>query len=110
MVVITYGMGVHWALNASKAFPGQVEILDLRTLYPYDWEAISTSVKRHNKCFVLRKTELSARFKNEIYAFTHGFHFLIRPFINRIAVKPPEINRLRTLQYTILPVILPVES
>ena len=29
--VITYGMGVHWALNAAKNYPGQVEIVDLRT-------------------------------------------------------------------------------
>ena len=53
MVIITYGMGVHWALNASKAYHGQVEILDLRTLYPYDWDAIRDAVARHNKCFVL---------------------------------------------------------
>jgi 2-oxoisovalerate dehydrogenase E1 component len=53
MLVVTYGMGVHWALNASKSFPGQIEILDLRTLYPYDWDAIEASVKKHNKVFVL---------------------------------------------------------
>ena len=58
IVVITYGMGVHWALNASKAFPGQVEILDMRTLYPYDWDAITQSVKRHSKCFVLTEEPL----------------------------------------------------
>lgn len=52
-LVITYGMGVHWARNASKAFPGQVEILDLRTLEPLDWEAINISVKRHGKVLVL---------------------------------------------------------
>lgn len=51
--VITYGMGVHWARNASKAFAGQVEILDLRTLEPLDWEAIVASVKRHGKVLVL---------------------------------------------------------
>jgi len=58
MVVITYGMGVHWALNASKNFPGQIEILDLRTLYPYDWDAIAASVKKHNKVFVLTEEPL----------------------------------------------------
>lgn len=58
MVVITYGMGVHWALNASKKYPGQVEILDLRTLYPYDWNAIESSVKRHNKVFLLTEEPL----------------------------------------------------
>jgi 2-oxoisovalerate dehydrogenase E1 component len=58
IVVVTYGMGVHWALNSSKNFPGQVEILDLRTLYPYDWEMIEQSVKTHNKCFVLTEEPL----------------------------------------------------
>lgn len=47
LVVITYGMGVHWALNASKNFPGQIEILDLRTLNPVDEEAMYSSVKRN---------------------------------------------------------------
>ncbi|MBP9096367.1 MAG: tungsten formylmethanofuran dehydrogenase, partial [Ignavibacteria bacterium] len=53
LVVITYGMGVHWALNASKNFPGQIEILDLRTLNPVDEEAMYSSVKKHGKCIVL---------------------------------------------------------
>lgn len=52
-VVITYGMGVHWARNASKELAGQVEILDLRTLEPLDWDAIVASVQRHGKALVL---------------------------------------------------------
>jgi len=40
VAVITYGMGVHWATNAAKQFDGRVEVLDLRTLYPLDEEAI----------------------------------------------------------------------
>ena len=51
--VVTYGMGVHWALNAEKQHKGMVEILDLRTLNPIDWEAIVDLVKRHNKILVL---------------------------------------------------------
>ena len=51
--VVTYGMGVHWALNAEKQHKGMVEILDLRTLNPIDWEAIVGLVKRHNKILVL---------------------------------------------------------
>jgi len=66
LVVITYGMGVHWALNASKQYPGQVEILDLRTLYPYDWEAIETSVKKHNKVFVLTEEPIMNSFAQAI--------------------------------------------
>ena len=45
-VVITYGMGVYWAKAASKAFEGQVEILDLRTLNPLDWEGVVEAVNR----------------------------------------------------------------
>ncbi|MFI5171408.1 MAG: thiamine pyrophosphate-dependent enzyme [Chitinophagales bacterium] len=62
IVVITYGMGVHWALNASKKFPGQVEILDLRTLYPYDWQAINDSIKKHSKCFILTEEPIMNSF------------------------------------------------
>ena len=57
LTVITYGMGVHWAFNASKKFPGQVEILDLRTLYPLDEEAVYESVRRHGKCLVLTEEQ-----------------------------------------------------
>ena len=53
MTVITYGMGVHWALNAAKKHKGKVEIVDLRTLYPLDTEAIFDSVKKHGKCLVV---------------------------------------------------------
>ncbi len=53
MTIITYGMGVHWSLNASKSFPGQVEIVDLRTLHPLDEETIFKSVRKHNKCLVV---------------------------------------------------------
>lgn len=57
-LVITYGMGVHWARNASKAFPGQVEILDLRTLEPVDWEAIVAGTKKHGKVLILTEEQL----------------------------------------------------
>jgi len=51
--VVTYGMGVHWALNAENNHTGKIEILDLRTLNPIDWEAIITLTKKHNKIMVL---------------------------------------------------------
>ncbi len=53
ITIITYGMGVYWAKNAAKNFPGQVEIVDLRTLNPLDEETILASVKKHGKCMVL---------------------------------------------------------
>jgi len=52
-VVVSYGMGVHWALNAAKAFPGRVSILDLRTLWPLDEDKIIEEVNRHHRCLVV---------------------------------------------------------
>jgi 2-oxoisovalerate dehydrogenase E1 component len=51
--IITYGMGVYWARTASGDFPGQVEIIDLRTLYPLDEERVYATVAKHGKCLVL---------------------------------------------------------
>lgn len=52
-LIITYGMGVHWALNAAKNFDGQIEIIDLRTLRPLDEALIYERVKVHGRCLVL---------------------------------------------------------
>jgi 2-oxoisovalerate dehydrogenase E1 component len=65
-VVITYGMGVYWAREASKAFPGQVEVLDLRTLHPIDWEQIVRSVRKHNRAFVLTEEPLLNSFAESL--------------------------------------------
>ena len=53
VVVITYGMGVYWAMAAARNLPGQVEIIDLRCLFPLDEELVFESVRRHGKCLVL---------------------------------------------------------
>jgi len=51
--IITYGMGVYWAGAAAKNFQGQVDIIDLRTLFPLDEELIFDCAKKHGKCLVL---------------------------------------------------------
>jgi 2-oxoisovalerate dehydrogenase E1 component len=60
--VITYGMGVYWALAAAKNFPQQVEIVDLRTLYPLDETLVFDTVKRHGKCLVLTEEPQASSF------------------------------------------------
>ena len=75
--VITYGMGVYWAKAAAERFPGQVEVLDLRTLFPLDEETVFNSVKRHGKVLVLSEEQqnnsfaeaLSLRISNDCYHF-----------------------------------------
>lgn len=64
--VVTYGMGVHWALNAEKKFKGQVEILDLRTLNPIDWNAIIELTQKHNKVMVLTEEPILNSFAESL--------------------------------------------
>jgi 2-oxoisovalerate dehydrogenase E1 component len=61
-VVITYGMGVYWAKAAAKHFASQVEIVDLRTLYPLDEELIYERVKLHGKCLILTEEQQNNSF------------------------------------------------
>jgi len=55
--IITYGMGVYWASAAAKLYPGQVEIIDLRTLFPLDEVLVNAAVRRHGKCLVLTEEQ-----------------------------------------------------
>ena len=60
--IITYGMGVYWAKAAAKNFPGQIEIVDLRSLFPLDEELIFETVKRHGRCLVLTEEQQNNSF------------------------------------------------
>lgn len=53
--IITYGMGVHWAINATAALGLEdvVEIVDLRTLHPIDYATVFGSVNKCGKCLVV---------------------------------------------------------
>jgi 2-oxoisovalerate dehydrogenase E1 component len=55
--IITYGMGVYWAKAAARSFPGQVEIIDLRSLEPLDEKMIFESVMAHGRCLVLTEEQ-----------------------------------------------------
>ena len=66
MTIIAYGMGVYWAKNAAKKYPGQVEIIDLRTLVPLDEEMIYASVKKNNRCLVVTEEPVNNTFAQSI--------------------------------------------
>ena len=81
MLIVTYGMGVYWAKEASKNYPGRVEIIDLRTLIPLDEKLVSERVKIHGKCLVLTEEQINNSFAE---AFAHRiskncFRFLDAP-------------------------------
>ncbi|MCB0456108.1 MAG: tungsten formylmethanofuran dehydrogenase [Flavobacteriaceae bacterium] len=68
--IITYGMGVHWAMNASEELEMQdrIEIVDLRTLHPIDWETIYTSAKKCGKCLIVTEEPSDNGFARSIQA------------------------------------------
>ena len=61
-VIITYGRGVYWALEATKEFEGRVEIVDLRTLNPLDHEKINEVAQHHGKVMLVTEESTEASF------------------------------------------------
>ncbi|MEJ2003369.1 MAG: dehydrogenase E1 component subunit alpha/beta [Cyclobacteriaceae bacterium] len=65
--VITYGLGVHWALEAAKEFPDHsFDILDLRSLMPWDNQAVEATVQKTNRALILHEDTLSGGIGGEI--------------------------------------------
>ena len=60
--IITYGMGVYWAKAAAANYPGQIEIIDLRSLFPLDEALVFDTVKQHGKCLVLTEEQQNNSF------------------------------------------------
>ena len=61
-VIITYGRGVYWALEATKEFEGRVEIVDLRTLNPLDHEKINAVSQKHGKVMLVTEESTESSF------------------------------------------------
>lgn len=60
--IVTYGMGIYWSKAASKSFPGAIDIIDLRTLYPLDEQLIFETVKKHGKCLIVTEEQQNNSF------------------------------------------------
>ena len=110
--VITYGMGVHWALNASKAFEGKIEIVDLRTLNPLDKETILASVKKHNRCLVLTEEPVENSFARNLAGWIQEecFQYLDAPVMTMGAENLPAIPLNSVLEKTMIPSTEKVEE
>lgn len=81
LCIIAYGMGVHWGLNAAKDFPGQISILDLRSLIPLDEDAIYQQARMHNKVLVVTEEPERNGFARSITSLIqeHCFEYLDAP-------------------------------
>ncbi|MDO5654838.1 MAG: dehydrogenase E1 component subunit alpha/beta [Flavobacteriaceae bacterium] len=67
LTIVTYGLGVHWALDIMKKYPEiQAELIDLRTLVPWDKEAVLESVRKTGKVLVLHEDVEIGGFGGEI--------------------------------------------
>jgi 2-oxoisovalerate dehydrogenase E1 component len=82
--IITYGLGVHWALDYAKKNQNvSIDILDLRSLQPWDKDAVESSVKKTGKALILHEDTLTNGFGAEISAHIaeHCFQYLDAPVI-----------------------------
>lgn len=105
--IITYGMGVHWAMNASAELGMQdrIEIVDLRTLAPLDEETIMKSVKKNGKCLVVTEEPSNNTFARALSGKIQEecFKYLDAPVMTIGSENMPAIPLNSTLEQTMIP-------
>jgi 2-oxoisovalerate dehydrogenase E1 component len=86
LTIITYGLGVHWATEATEALNISAEIVDLRSLLPLDTESIYSAVRKTGKVLVLHEDCMTGGIGGELVALIneHCFTDLDAP-VKRIA-------------------------
>ncbi|WP_436514633.1 alpha-ketoacid dehydrogenase subunit alpha/beta [Ekhidna sp. To15] len=75
MSIITYGMGVHWANQVADELEASIEIIDLRTLLPWDKEAVRTSAEKTGRVVVLHEDCMTGGIGGEIAAWISEYCF-----------------------------------
>ncbi|MBC7447531.1 MAG: dehydrogenase, partial [Hymenobacteraceae bacterium] len=104
--IITYGMGVHWALDLLKEQPDlSIDVLDLRTLIPWDMEAVKRTVEKTGRVLVLHEDTLTGGIGAEIAAWIseHCFASLDAP-VARIGSLDTAVPFAPPLEKEFLPV------
>ncbi len=103
--IISYGMGVHWAFNATKGIRDQVEIIDLRTLYPLDEATIMKSVKKTGKCLVITEEPSNNSFALALAGKIQEecFTYLDAPVMTIGSENMPAVPLNSTLEETMIP-------
>ncbi|UXP33903.1 dehydrogenase E1 component subunit alpha/beta [Reichenbachiella agarivorans] len=105
LTIITYGMGVHWAIEAIQELGSlDAELIDLRTLLPWDKETVEASVKKTNKVIILHEDSLTGGIGAEIAAWIseHCFQYLDAP-VMRVASLDTPVPFAKTLEDNFLP-------
>jgi 2-oxoisovalerate dehydrogenase E1 component len=104
MVIITYGRGVYWSLEAAEKYKGRVEIIDLRTLSPIDETTIFESVKKHNRAMLVTEESIEATFTLALAGKIQKecFKYLDAPVEIIGSVDTPSIPLNSILEYELL--------
>ena len=89
--IITYGMGVHWAMEVVESLQISADVLDLRTLLPIDYDSIVKSVSKTNKVLILHEDTLFGGLGGEISAYLaeHLFDQLDAPVMRAASLDTP---------------------
>ncbi|TLM94044.1 alpha-ketoacid dehydrogenase subunit alpha/beta [Hymenobacter jeollabukensis] len=101
--IITYGMGVHWAAKLAEEMSLDCDILDLRTLLPWDEEAVRKTVEKTGRVIILHEDTLTGGIGGEIGAWIaeHCFTKLDAP-IQRVASLDTAIPFAPNLEHNFL--------
>lgn len=92
LTIVTYGLGVHWAIEALSNNPNiQADLIDLRTLAPLDTETIYASVRKTGKAIVMHEDTLTGGIAGEIAALIteHCFDYLDAPVMREGSLDTP---------------------
>jgi 2-oxoisovalerate dehydrogenase E1 component len=92
LTIVTYGLGVHWALEALQAHPEiKADLIDLRTLAPLDTETVFESVKKTGKVIVMHEDTLTGGIAGELAALIseHCFEYLDAPVMREGSLDTP---------------------
>ena len=98
------GLGVHWALEVLKEENISADLIDLRTLLPWDKEAVEKSIRKTGKAIVLHEDTLTGGIGGEIAAHIaeHCFEHLDAPIIRSASLDTPVPMNLE-LEWNFLP-------
>lgn len=102
--IITYGLGIHWAKATVEKMNVAVEIVDLRSLQPIDYDMIETSVKKTGRVLILHEDTLFGGIGGEIAAHVseHLFQYLDAP-VMRVASLDTPVPFAKSLEAIFLP-------
>ncbi|WP_298954424.1 thiamine pyrophosphate-dependent enzyme [uncultured Nonlabens sp.] len=105
--IITYGMGVHWAMNAAEelGLQDRVEVVDLRTLHPLDYETVFASVKKCGKCLVVTEEPSDNSFSRALQGRIQEecFKYIDAPVMVIGSENMPAIPLNSVLEQTMIP-------